>query len=114
MLLLRELHARGRLSAMQEEILFSPTRAAEELYDVQSDPFEIRNLAADPQFRATLEILRARLDRWMADTRDCGPESEKTYDANLAYELKTTADKARNEAMLKTSALMKQWAKEGK
>ncbi len=111
---LRELHAQGKLSARQEEILFAPTRAAEELYDVQADPFESRNLAADPQFRTTLETLRTRLDRWMADTHDCGPESEKAYDANLAYELKTPAAKARQEAIVKNSALMKQWAKEGK
>jgi arylsulfatase A-like enzyme len=111
---LRELHARGKLSPLQEEILFSPTRPAEELYNVQEDPFETRNLAGDPQHRSTLETLRARLDRWMAETRDPGPEPERIYDANLAHELKTTASKDRKEAMLKTSALMKRWAREGK
>jgi arylsulfatase A-like enzyme len=110
---LRELHAQGRLNALQEELLFSPTRPGEELYDVRADPFETRNLAADPQFRSTLETLRVRLDRWMLGTRDLGPESEKAYEANLAYELKT-APKARKEAMLKNSELMEQWAKEGK
>jgi arylsulfatase A-like enzyme len=112
---LRELHAQGKLSPLHEELLFSPTRPAEELYDVQADPFEIRNLAGDPQFRATLENLRARLDRWMVETSDRGPESEKAYDANVNYELKTPAAKARgNEAVLKNIELMKQWAKEGK
>jgi arylsulfatase A-like enzyme len=110
---LRELHAQGKLSALQEELLFSPTRPKEELYDVQADPFETRNLADEPQFRSTLETLRVRLDRWMTETRDLGPESEKAYEANFAYELKT-APKARKEAMLKNSELMKQWAKEGK
>lgn len=110
---LRELHAQGKLSALQEEILFSPTRPKEELYDVRMDPFETRNIAADPQFRSTLETLRTRLDRWMLETHDLGPESEKAYDANLAYELNTAA-KARKEAMLKNSELMKQWAREGK
>lgn len=111
---LRELHAAGQLNALQEEILFAPTRAPEELYEVQADPFETRNLAADPQFLSTLEALRARLDRWMRETRDPGPESEKSHDANLAYELKATASPARKEAILKNSALMKQWASEGK
>jgi arylsulfatase A-like enzyme len=110
---LRELHAQGRLNALQEELLFSPTRPREELYDVQADPFETRNLADDPQFRSTLETLRVRLDRWMLETRDLGPESENAYEANLAYELKT-APKARKEAMLKNSELMKQWTKEGR
>jgi len=74
-------------------------------YDVQAAPFEIRNLAGDPQFRSALETLRTRLDRWMAETRDLGPESEKAYDANVTYELKTPAAKARQEAILKNSAL---------
>jgi hypothetical protein len=111
---LRALHAQGKLSAMQEEILFAPTRPAEELYYVQADPFEIRNLAGDPQFRSTLETLRTRLDRWMAETHDLGPETEKTYDANVADELKHPAAIDRKEAILKNSALMKQWAKESK
>jgi arylsulfatase A-like enzyme len=111
---LRELHAQGKLSPLQEELLFSPTRPAEELYDVQADPFEIRNLAGDPQFRSTLETLRTRLDRWMAETRDPGPESEKAYDASYAYELKTAKSPERRNPMMKNYELMKQWAKEGK
>ena len=111
---LRELHTQGKLSPLQEELLFSPTRPAEELYDVQADPFETRNLSADPQFRTALEALRARLDRWMVVTHDCGPESEKAYDASVAHELKTPAAKARKEAMMKNVALMKQWAREAK
>lgn len=111
---LRELHAQGKLSALQEELLFSPTRAPEELYDVQADPFEIHNLASDPKFRPTLETLRARLDRWMAETHDSGPESESVYDANVADELKNPANKGQKETIMKNVALMKQWAKEGK
>ena len=111
---LRELHAQGKLNALQEEILFSPTRPAEELYNVQADPFEIRNLAADPLFLSTVETLRARLDRWMLETRDCGPESEKAYDANLAYELSPPVGKSRKEALIRNSELMNRWAKEGK
>ncbi len=111
---LRELHEQGKLNAFQEEILFSPTRPKEELYDVQADPFEIHNLAGDPKFQAQLETLRTRLDRWIVETHDLGPESDQAYDANLAYELETTPNKSRKESLLKNSALMKQWAKEGK
>ena len=111
---LRELHAEGKLSALQEELLFSPTRTAEELYAVQEDPFETRNLAGDPQYRTTLETLRTRLDRWIEETHDLGPESEKAYDANFAYEFKNTPSKTRKDAMLKNSELMKQWSKEGR
>lgn len=111
---LRELHAQGKLSPLLEEILFSPTRPAEELYDVQTDPFEIHNLAGEPQFRSTLEALRKRLDHWMAETHDPGPETEGAYEANLAYELKATTSKTRREMLLKNSALMRAWAKDGK
>jgi arylsulfatase A-like enzyme len=111
---LRELHAQGKLSPLQEELLFSPTRPPEELYDVTADPFETRNLSADPRYRVTLESLRARLDRWRLDTRDPGPESEKAYEANFDYELNIPAGKARKDALIKNSALMKQWAREGK
>ena len=76
---------------------------------------QIRSLAGDSGFRSTLEGLRNRLDRWMAETRDCGPESGKAYDANVAYELNAPSAKVRgNDAVLKNVALMKQWAKEGK
>jgi len=111
---LRELHAQGKLNPLQEEILFSPTRPAEELYDVKEDPFETRNLAGNPKFRLTLETLRARLERWLVETQDGGPESEQVYDANVAYELNTPANKNHKEAIMKNVALMKQWAKEGK
>ena len=111
---LRELHTQGKLNALQEEILFSPTRPKEELFDVLADPFEIHNLAADPQFRNTLETLRTKLDHWIEETQDLGNESEKAYDANLNYELMPPISNARKEAMLKNSALMKQWAMEGK
>jgi arylsulfatase A-like enzyme len=111
---LRELHTQGKLNALQEEILFSPTRPKEELYDVLADPSEIHNLAADPQFRNTLETLRTKLDHWIEETHDLGKESDKAYAANLDYELMPPISTARKEAMLKNSALMKQWAMEGK
>ena len=106
---LRELHAQGKLSPMQEAILFSPTRPAEELYDVQADPFETSNLAGDPHFRSSLETLRARLDRWMVETRDRGPESETMYDSDMAVYLQKP-----NPVVEQNIKLMKQWAREGK
>ena len=69
----------------------------------------MNNLASDPAHKATLEKLRARLDQWMADTHDQGPESEAMYDSDMkAYMVRDNPDYERN------IALMKQWAKEGK
>lgn len=111
---LREMEAKGELNALQQEILFSPTRAAEELYDVNADPFEIRNLASDPKFRSILETLRIRLDRWSKETGPGEPETEQVYDANVLGELSNPANKDHKEAIMKNVKLMKQWAKEGK
>ena len=42
----------------------------EELFDVQADPDQIHNLAADPAFQETLERLRTRLSRELLATED--------------------------------------------
>ncbi|MEK0450374.1 MAG: hypothetical protein RL088_2642 [Verrucomicrobiota bacterium] len=43
---------------------------AEELYDLAADPFELRNLAAEPQHAARLAEMRADLDAWMKQQGD--------------------------------------------
>ena len=43
---------------------------AEQLYDLIFDPNEANNLAGDPAYAATLDEMRARLDRWMRRTGD--------------------------------------------
>ena len=52
------------------------TRPAEELYDLRSDPHELRNLAADPAHAATLAKLRSELDGWMKAQGDQGLATE--------------------------------------
>lgn len=39
-------------------------RVAEELYDLQADPFEMNNLAGDPAHEATLKTMREKVDQW--------------------------------------------------
>ena len=48
----------------------------EELYDLQNDPHEIRNLAKSPEHQKTLERLRAVLTQWIDETNDQGRELE--------------------------------------
>lgn len=50
-------------------------RPREELYDLQKDPFEERNLAEDPSVGDVLKRLRAALDDWMKKQGD----QSKTY-----------------------------------
>lgn len=45
-------------------------RPREELYDVQADPHEVRNLAGDPRHQTTLKALRGRVERWMKQQGD--------------------------------------------
>lgn len=47
-------------------------RPAEELYDLQADPRELRNLATDPKQKARLAVFRAEIDAWMKDNHDQG------------------------------------------
>jgi|GEM_PF-159837 len=41
-----------------------------ELYDLEADPYEFTNLAADPAHRSTLEKLQHALQTWRVDTKD--------------------------------------------
>ena len=39
-------------------------KPAEELYDMEADPYELKNLAADPAHAQTLKELRNKVDQW--------------------------------------------------
>ena len=41
-----------------------------ELYDLEQDPHEFHNLAEVPEYKGTLQRLKARLDAWRAATDD--------------------------------------------
>jgi arylsulfatase A-like enzyme len=75
---LRALHEAGKLDTLAEKVLFSPTRPVEELYQWRSDPWQVKNLAEDPEHRETLAALRQRLERWMAESGDQEDEPEGT------------------------------------
>ncbi|MEM8526088.1 MAG: sulfatase [Bacteroidota bacterium] len=45
-------------------------RLAEELYELQKDPFQLNNLAKEKQYAATLKTLRKELKNWMVETND--------------------------------------------
>jgi uncharacterized sulfatase len=45
-------------------------RPAEELYDVQSDPEETRNLAGDSQYKDLLEKFRVQMTQWRQQQGD--------------------------------------------
>ena len=69
--LLIALDRRGQLSPLHKQLLVD-NLPDEELYDLQADPHELRNLADDPAFADHKRVLRKRLDRWIRDSNDLG------------------------------------------
>ena len=108
---LRAAEAAGHLDPVQKLIL-AANRPPEELYDLAADPWEIRNLAADPAHADALQALRRRLADWIEKSGDQGrvPESELRYDSDMAAYLGTKGD----AEIERNIGLMKQWVKEGK
>jgi uncharacterized sulfatase len=51
-------------------------RPAEELYDVENDPWNMRNLISDPALKDEVATLRKQLDAWMKDQGDKGQPTE--------------------------------------
>jgi N-sulfoglucosamine sulfohydrolase len=75
--ILRELHAAGALTGAPA-LWLRARRPAEELYDTESDPHQVRNLAEDARHAGTLSALRGALDAWLTAAPDLGllPETE--------------------------------------
>ena len=71
----RTLYESGQLNAMQSQ--FFEARPAEQLFDIESDPYETQNLANDPKFADTLLDLRERLTNRVKNMPDLSlsPES---------------------------------------
>ncbi|MEX2187573.1 MAG: sulfatase-like hydrolase/transferase [Pirellulales bacterium] len=72
----KRLHDAGKLTPQQDA--FWNTKPPEELYDLQTDPDEVNNLAADPAHRETLLKLRHAQRELAAKILDVGflPEGE--------------------------------------
>lgn len=115
---LRRAHEAGELNEAQE-LIFREARPEEELYDLKSDPYELKNLAADPAFSEKLEEMKVRLEGWMVGTDDLGrkPEPAEQFDSDMNVYLEAMRRKD-DPAHLKTIegniAQMKRWAAEGK
>jgi len=106
---LRRLDAAGQLDGPQR-VLLARNKPAEELYDVQADPYELNNLAGSAEHRDTLERLRTALRQWMIDTRDTGllPEAEmhRRAEGGSPYVMARTPDAFRIERVLDAAELV--------
>ena len=76
MIHLLDLHESGKLDENQER-WFDETKALEELYDTDVDPYEFNNLVEDPKYADKLSELRAAHERWLLDFQDLGAMNEQ-------------------------------------
>ncbi|MEH6584196.1 MAG: sulfatase [Halioglobus sp.] len=74
MLELWEMLEAGELDAAQRQWFEAP--GEERLFDLQADPFELNNLAADPVYNDTLLRMRAALASWQGSIEDWSEQSE--------------------------------------
>jgi len=113
----KRLFDEGKLAP--EQRAFWEPKPAEELYDLASDPDEVRNLADSPEHREILERMRKALRDWELRVRDVGflPESEihsrsegsTPYEIghDRAYPLERILDMAEAASSRKAEALPK-------
>jgi arylsulfatase A-like enzyme len=80
-----EMKQEGRLTAAQA-FLFQQPRPFEEFYDLEKDPYELKNVVHDSGYREPLARLRTLLDNWRVETDDRMPAEREldgwTLDGN--------------------------------
>lgn len=66
----------GKLNE-QQMYWFRKSKPVEELFDMQADPYEFKNLATDPKYQSKLIELRAKHEEWIKKYGDLGAIPEK-------------------------------------
>jgi hypothetical protein len=72
---LKRLYKEGKLNKVQS-LFAGNERPAEELYDLQNDPYEINNLASNLEYKEELDKNRAILKEWIKSTGDKNQNGE--------------------------------------
>jgi uncharacterized sulfatase len=98
----KQLYDEGKLQPPQTA--FWERKPPEELYDLQNDPDEVKNLVASPAHRPVLEELRDALRRHTLRIRDLGflpePEQHRRAAGTTLYELGRDPQKHPLESLL--------------
>jgi arylsulfatase A-like enzyme len=106
---IRRDYAAGLLDDVQGEIV-APTRPVEYLYDLEADPWEVRNLAGDPAYSGDLERLRAVTIEHARTVRDVMflPERIMVEDADGSTPYERRFDETYNplDALLEAAGLV--------
>lgn len=77
---------KGNLTAYQKEFWFG-IRPTEELYDLETDPHQLNNLATKLEFNSVLKEHRNVLNDWIKETGDQGQYQESTTQLEATYKL---------------------------
>ncbi|MEM6885330.1 MAG: sulfatase [Verrucomicrobiota bacterium] len=88
---MRHLKAEGKLSDL-EMTHFRNSKPIEELYDLEKDPFELNNLAENPEYADVLKQMRAKEAEWQASYKDYGLDDlgKRQPEANMrSVEIRT-------------------------
>lgn len=78
---------------------FHSRQPVERLHDSQNDPDNVVNLVDHPEYRVTLESLRAKLREWQLATRDTGLLPEEMMSRRAATHHTTIYEMAQNPAL---------------
>jgi N-sulfoglucosamine sulfohydrolase len=68
-----QMHKDGKLDPLFERLYFSPTRPMFELFDLEADPAELKNLIGTKEAAGVEKELKAALQEWMILQRDFLP-----------------------------------------
>ena len=77
---IKEARASGELSDLHERLYFQIPRPIFELYDIEADPFMLKNLSDKKEFRRIEEKLRHEMDAWMVSEGDFVPLPSHAYE----------------------------------
>lgn len=72
---MRELYKQGKLNENQIQFM-AECKPKEQLFDVEDDPYELRNLADDPSVKKELKKMRRYLTEWLNQYPDMGEKPE--------------------------------------
>jgi arylsulfatase A-like enzyme len=88
---LRALRDAGKLTDAQADVFLAP-RPDVELYRLDTDPYQLENVALDPAYHKTRQHLGNVLDQWMDETGDSVPEnlSRDSFDRETGNSLKVS------------------------
>ncbi len=109
---MRRLFAEGNLTP-EQSLIMAETRPQEELYDTQSDQFELHNLAADPAHSDRLKAMREALKNWQQQSGDpAEPETEAVYRIEVGANHAEGGKQAENDQYKANVELMLRWMTE--